>query len=217
VSHDFLVLVTIGINFVVVAIFSYSSFFGGAMGIVGVDKPTLFGISLGNSGYFLLVMGFLTLIIAFNVYFLRTWIRLGMEAIRDDDVASQFMGINTAKFKIYAFGISGAFAGVAGSLWAHYIGSVFPTHFGFISSVEILAMLVFGGIGTIRGAIFGAVTLTALPEFLRFVEDYRLLIFGGILILMMMVQPMGLLGKRSLIWNAMTSLRRRFAKASGEA
>jgi branched-chain amino acid transport system permease protein len=207
VSHDFLVLVTIGLNFIVVAIFAYSSYFGGSMGIVGIPKPTVLGKPIGNLEYFLLAFGFLILIVIINFYFLRTWARLGMEAMGGDDIAARFMGINVPKFKIYAFAISSAFAGIAGSLWAHYLGSVFPEYFDFTRSVEILAMLVFGGMGTIRGAVFGAVVLVILPEYLRFIENYRMLVYGGILILMILVQPMGFLGKRSFLWNGAKYLK----------
>ncbi len=209
VSHDFLVLVTIGLNFIVVAIFAYSSFFGGSMGIIGIPKPQVLGRPIGNLGYFLLTFGFLILVVAVNFLFLRTWARLGMEAMGEDDVAARFMGISVPKFKIYAFAISSAFAGIAGSLWAHYLGSVFPEYFGFIRSVEILAMLVFGGMGTIRGAVFGAVLLVILPEYLRFIENFRMLVYGGILILMILVQPMGILGKGSFLWRSIRYLKAR--------
>ena len=211
VSHDFLVLVTIGLNFIVVAVFSYSSFFGGSMGIVGIPRPMIGGKPLNNLAYFLLVIGFLLLLIFVNLRFLQTWARLGMEAMGEDDVAAQSLGIHIAKFKILAFALSAAFAGVAGSLWSHYIGSVFPENFGFLRSVELLAMLVFGGIGTLRGAVFGAALLVILPEYLRFIQDYRMLIYGGILIVMMMVQPMGILGKGSWLWEGALRLKAYFS------
>ena len=200
VSHDFLVLVTIGLNFIVVAIFAYFPFFGGSMGITGIPKPAFLGRPLDTLGYFLLSLAFLLVVVVVNFLFARTWAHLGMEALGQDEVAARFMGISVPKFKIYAFAISSAFAGVAGALWAHYLGSVFPEYFGFPRSVEILAMLVFGGIGTIRGPILGATLLVILPEYLRFIEDYRMLVYGGILLIMILVQPMGILGKGSVLY-----------------
>lgn len=199
VSHDFLVLSTIGLNFIVGAIFKYFSFFGGSMGIVDIPTPTFFGRPLGTGGYFGLTLAFVMLGILTSVYFSHTWGRLAMEAAGADETAAKAMGINVAKFKIYAFAISSAYAGIAGALWAHYVGSVFPENFGFDRSIDILAMLVLGGLGTIRGAIFGAFLLQILPEALRFVQDYRMLISGAVLAIMMVFQPMGLLGKGSVL------------------
>jgi len=206
VGQDFLVLATIGLNFIVGAVFRYFSFFGGSMGIVGVPIPHLFGKPLNNMSYFIMTVLFVLLSIATSYYFSKTWGRLAMEAFGEDEVAAKSMGINVPKFKIYAFAISSAYAGIAGSLWAHYVGSVFPGNFTFDRSVDILAMLVLGGVGTIRGAIFGAFLLQLLPEVLRFIENYRMLISGGVLLLMILFQPMGLLGKGSFIWNGAEAL-----------
>ena len=206
VSHDFLVLSTIGLNFIVVAIFNYFPFFGGSMGIIDIPMPRLLGRPLSNLEYFILTLSLVFLTVLTSYYLSKTWGRLAMEAMGEDEVAAKSMGINVPKFKIYAFAISSAYAGIAGSLWAHYVGSVFPHNFSFDRSVAILSMLVFGGMGTIRGAVFGAVLLRLIPEFFRFVENYRMLIYGGLLVLMIMFQPMGLLGKGSFIWNGIESL-----------
>lgn len=210
VSHDFLVLATIGLNFIVGSIFKYFSFFGGSMGIIGVPLPQLFGHPLSNSGYFIMTTLFVLISIATSYYFSKTWGRLAMEAFGEDEVAAKAMGINVPKFKVYAFAISSAYAGIAGALWAHYVGSVFPGNFTFDRSVDILAMLVLGGMGTIRGAVLGAFILQFLPEALRFIENYRMLISGGVLVLMILFQPMGLLGKGSLLWNGVEALRARW-------
>jgi len=209
VSHDFLVLATIGLNFIVGGVFNYFPFFGGSMGIIGIPSPQLFGKPLNNMGYFLLTLAFVLITTLTSYYFSKTWARLAMEAMGEDEIAAKSMGINVPKFKIYAFAISSAYAGIAGSLWAHYVGSVFPGHFGFDCSVAILSMLVFGGMGTIRGAIFGAFLLRLFPELFRFIQNYRMFIYGGILVLMIIFQPMGLLGKGSFIWNGMQWFVRR--------
>ena len=85
--------------------------------------------------------------------------------------------------------------GLAGVLWAHSIGSVFPRNFSFEMSVLFLSMLVFGGLGTIRGAVFGAFVLYILPEFFRFIENYRMLVYGGMLAMIVILQPNGILGR----------------------
>jgi branched-chain amino acid transport system permease protein len=187
------------------------------MGIVDIPTPTFFGKAFGTVGYFGLTFAFVTLAVLTSIYFSRTWGRLAMEAFGEDETAAKAMGINVAKFKIYAFAISSAYAGIAGALWAHYVGSVFPENFGFDRSIDILAMLVLGGLGTIRGAVFGALLLQVLPEALRFIQDYRMLVSGAVLALMMVFQPMGLLGKGSFLYLRSLGILRHFRRgvASG--
>lgn len=211
VTHDFLVLSTIGLNFIVVAVFKYVPFFGGSMGIIGIPMPEIFGRPFTNLDYFLMTLCLVILVILSNYYFSQTWARLAMEALGEDEVAAKSMTISVPKFKIYAFTISSAFTGVAGALWATYIGSVFPDNFGFDRSISIISMLVFGGIGTIRGAVFGAVLLRIIPEFFRFVGNYRMLIYGSLLVLMVAFQPMGILGKGSFVWNQIEKLKTKFS------
>lgn len=211
VSHDFLVLTTIGLNFIMVAVFGYFDFFGGVMGIIGIPTPAFFGRPLSNLGYFLMVLSFVLLSIGLSYFFSQTWARLAMEGLGEDETAAKSLGISVPRFKIYAFMISSGLAGLAGSLWAHYLGSVFPNNFAFSKSISIISMLVFGGIGTIRGAVFGGFLLKILPEMFRFIGNYRMLIYGGILVLMMMFQPMGILGRGSFIWN---TLQRLFSRQS---
>lgn len=212
VSHDFLVLATIGLNFIVMAFFTYFDYFGGTFGITGISTPRAFGRPLGTTEYFLLTLFFVTTTILTSYFLSKTWSRLAMEALGADEIAAKAMGINVPKFKIYAFAISSAYAGIAGALWAHYIGSLFPEHFGFERSIAILSMLVFGGMGTIRGAVLGAFLLQVLPEYLRFIENYRMLVYGGLLVVMMAFQPMGLLGRGSFLWNGFERLIKRLRR-----
>ena len=200
VRHDFLVLATIGINFVVVAVFKYVSFFGGAMGIIGLPAPSILGVRLRGVPFLLLVVVVACLALWVSWYVSRTWAGLGFRTVRDDEDAAESVGVSVPRFKIYAFILSGALAGAAGSLYAHFIGSLFPDHFAFVESIVILSMVVFGGAGTLRGPVVGAIILKAAPEFLRFVEVYRFAIYGGLLVLMMMFQPMGILGEGSFLW-----------------
>jgi branched-chain amino acid transport system permease protein len=110
------------------------------------------------------------------------------------------VGLHPGRLKLYAFGIGATYAGLGGALYAHFTRYVTPYDFGFLPSIYVLAMVVFGGLGTIRGAVFGAAFLTAMPELFRFVQDYRNLIYGALLILMMLYQPRGLLGRGGLLW-----------------
>jgi branched-chain amino acid transport system permease protein len=199
VSHDHLVLTTIGLNFIVVAIVEYFDFFGGALGIVGLGTPQIFGHLLATREYLILVVGLLILALIFCWFFSRTWAKLLMEAIGEDELAAAVLGINVARIKLLAFAVSSALTGLAGALWAQYIGSVFPKNFGLELSITMLSMLVFGGMGTIRGALFGALFLYCLPEALRFIQNYRMLLNGVLLAAMVIWQPSGILGKGGLL------------------
>lgn len=219
VRHDFLVLATIGINFVVVAIFKYVDFFGGAMGLVNIPAPSLFGVTFrGGAPYLVLVWAFALFTLLVSWYISKTWTGLAFHTIRIDEDAAAAVGVSSVRFKIYAFAISAALAGGAGSLYGHFIGSVFPDTFAFVESIAILSMVIFGGMGTLRGPVVGAIILRVAPEMLRFVQDYRFTIYGVLLVLMMLFQPMGILGNGSWLWRNLKSVfTRRKPAASQEA
>jgi branched-chain amino acid transport system permease protein len=214
VRHDFLVLATMGINFVVVAVFKYVDFFGGAMGLVNIPAPSLFGATFrGGTPYLALVWAYAFFAWLVSWYLSKTWTGLAFQTVRIDEDAAAAVGVSVPRFKIYAFGISAALAGGAGSLYGHFIGSVFPDTFVFVESIAILSMVIFGGVGTLRGPIVGAIILKAAPEVLRFVQDYRFTIYGALLVLMMLFQPMGLIGDGSWLWRSLTRLFRRQPQA----
>jgi len=207
VSHDHLVLTTIGLNFIVVAIAEYFDFFGGALGIVGLKMPEIFGYVMTTREYLLLVTGILFLALGICYAFSHTWAKLLMEAVGEDELPAMTLGINVAKIKLLAFAISSALTGLAGALWAQYTGSVFPKSFGLELSVTMLSMLVFGGMGTIKGALFGALFLYCLPEVFRFVQEYRMLVYGLLLATMVIRQPAGIFGKGGMLeWQKIAKL-----------
>ena len=121
----------------------------------------------------------------------RAWI-----AIREDELAAACAGIPVLELKLAAQGCGGAIAGVAGAIFAAKQGAITPDSFDFILSVMVLAMVVLGGLGSIRGAIVGALLLGSLPELLREFERYRMLLFGLAMVVMMRVRPQGLFGVR---------------------
>ena len=121
-------------------------------------------------------------------------------AVREDEIAAAAMGIDTTFHKVAAFVVGAFFAGVAGALTAAFSGDLAPKSFSFTRSVEIIVMVVLGGSGSITGAILAAALLTWLPEQLRFLESWRMVIYSLILILMMILRPEGLLGNRELWW-----------------
>ena len=115
-------------------------------------------------------------------------------AIRDNEIAAESCGIQTTYYKVMAFAFSAAFAGMAGGLYACYIGVLNPSTFGFMKSIEILVMVVLGGMGSMLGSILSATVLTILPEATRSFDSYRMVIYSLVLILMMIFRPGGLLG-----------------------
>ncbi len=196
--EDFLAITTIGLNFVMVALFQYVPFFGGAVGISSIPLPGIGGRQFGNADFLAVALVMLLVTVAISAYLERSWFGASLVAIRDDEEASASIGIPIAPYKVAAFTLSAALAGMAGSVYAPFMSAVTPTSFGFTESVVILSMLIFGGIGKIRGAIVGAILLGALPEAFRFISNFRLLTYGVILLLMLRFQPQGLVGDASL-------------------
>lgn len=143
----------------------------------------------------ILVLVLVVIAVLFMVAIERSKFGLALRSIREDEVASQMMGINIASHKILSFAIGSAFAGLGGALYASYITVISPGDFGFMRSIEMLCMLVLGGMGSIVGVIAGTVVLTSIPEILREIQDYRMIMYGVVLILMMVFRPRGLFGK----------------------
>lgn len=197
VKHDFLVLVTIGINFIFVGVVSYTSFLGGTLGIVGIPQPLVLGRVLENWQYFVFCLILLIVVMLATSRLPRTWGGLGLLSLRDDEDAAAAVGVNPARYKIIAFTLAGAIAGLGGALYAPYVGNVSPGRFNFIESVTLMSMLIFGGLGTVRGAVLGGATLKVLPEVLRGFSEYRFAIYGLILLFGILFMPQGVLGKDS--------------------
>lgn len=194
VRDDFLVFTTIGVNFLVVALFQNFKVFGATLGLVGMPFAEIGGKLLTPSAFAVVVGLSLAVVCVAALLLRRTWLGTGFTALREDEQAARMVGIPTRAFKVCAFAISGTIAGLAGGLYAFYLGSVFPQNFNFIISIQVMAMLVLGGLGTLRGAVVGALILTALPELLRPLADYRYTIFGAVLVIVVMFVPDGLAG-----------------------
>ena len=148
----------------------------GAQGISGTPRDATFTV-----GVVLLLITYLIIVNLVNSRSGRA-----IMAIRDNHIAAESVGINITKYKILAFSISAALAGVAGVLYSHNIATVQSSKFGYNLSIMILVFVVLGGMGNLRGSIIAAVLLTLLPEYLRFLSDYRMLIYAVILIVMML-------------------------------
>jgi branched-chain amino acid transport system permease protein len=135
-------------------------------------------------------------------------------AIRDDEVAAEALGVDTTRYKVIAFVLGAFFAGIAGGLYAHFLSYLNPSSFTFLKSIEVIAMVVLGGMGSITGSILAAVVLTLLPEVLRPVKDYRMIVYSLMLIVLMITRPQGLLGTHELSLGALFGRKRAPAKAN---
>ena len=117
-------------------------------------------------------------------------------AIREDEIAAEAMGVNATHYKVLAFAIGAFFAGIAGSLYANYFYFIKPDSFGFMKSIDILVIVVFGGLGSISGSIVGAIVLSVVSTLLQSVADLRMIIYALVLFGIMMFRPTGLMGKQ---------------------
>jgi branched-chain amino acid transport system permease protein len=169
---------------------------GGALGFIFVPAyTTLFW-----------VYAWVTIMLVVAVRLKHSSYGRALLSIREDEIAAQAVGINITKYKVRAFVLSSFFAGVAGALFALQVGSINAGELGFVRSFEIIIMVVLGGLGSVSGAALAAILLTALPEVLRFVDQYRMIVYSLLLIVMMIVRPKGLFGVRE-IWEIIRNPR----------
>lgn len=197
---DYLAIVTLGFGEITRLILNnWDSLTMGPNGISGIAAPMIFSTSLGKLSYFyylVLLFVLITLFTTKRVYSSRigrAWV-----AIREDEIASSAMGINTTRYKLYAFAFGAFWAGLAGAVFAAKMQFVSPESFTFMESVLILCMVILGGLGSIWGVIIGALILVSLPEMLREIQLYRMLALGAGLVLLMVFRPQGLFGGRGV-------------------
>ena len=198
-KQDFLAITTIGINFIVQAVFLYVPFFGGALGISGIPRISLLGTPLKGAHFLYLCLACLGLVTLVCWVFTRLFAGLACFALREDEAAASSLGISPVRFKLLAFMLGTMIAGLGGSLYAHYMRFVSADDFSFPLSVSFLAILVLGGMGTLLGPLVGALILGALPELFRPLAEFRILFYALMLLLMIRFQPGGILGESSLV------------------
>lgn len=204
---DFYALASIGFNVIVFSIFlNWQGLTRGPLGIPGIPRPELFGFTLAeNSQFLILVALFLVLIYSLCRFITTSSFGRALKAIREDEDAIKVFGYNTPHFKLLIFIIGAMVAAIAGSLFAAYITFIDPSTFTINESIFILAIIILGGLASLRGSVLGALFLILLPEFLRFVgfpdsvaAQMRQLVYGVILILLMLYRPQGLVGEYKL-------------------
>ncbi len=196
VRGDYLAVATLGLG-EIVSVIVQSDFaaplLGGAQGILQIPKPGLGKFTLGSP----VALFYLTLVCSGVAAFVAWRLensRLGRAwmALRDDEDVAQALGINLVRSKLLAYGLGAAFAGLAGSIFATMLGSVYPSSFQLLISVNVTALLIVGGIRSLPGVVIGALALIGLPELLREFGEYRYLFYGAILVVMMRLRPEGL-------------------------
>jgi branched-chain amino acid transport system permease protein len=180
---------TIGVSFLFVGFVRKQPWLGAEMGISNIPPS-----GLGAQGNTLLIILCALLTIALSLYVNRCWMGVGFRAVADDEDAARTIGVPVSSYKLIAFTLGTAIAGLAGGLYAYFTQFIVPDSFGFIVSVALMAMVVIGGTGSTLGVAAAAIILTLLPEMFRFVNEYRLLIFGGLIVLVMRLAPGGLAG-----------------------
>lgn len=185
---DYLAIITLGFGEMIRVIVTNLDITGGAKGLKGIPLLTNF-----SHVYWITV---LTVVVIATL--IRSRHGRSIISIRENEIAASAVGVPTAYYKVLGFVISAFFAGLAGGLYAHYLSVLSPSKFGFMYSIEILVIVVLGGMGSITGSVVAAILLTLLPEALREFSTYRLLIYAVLLIVMMLFKPSGLFGTKEL-------------------
>jgi branched-chain amino acid transport system permease protein len=198
-KEDYLAIVTLGFGVIIDLCMRNLEITGGPDGIVGVPSPVILGLSFRDPLLYLLLVG---VMVAFTLLFtyllVNSYHGRALRAIRDHETTAQVMGINSPAYKVAVFAMAAALAGLAGSLFAHYIQHINFESFGLHTSILIVCMVVLGGMGSILGSVLGAIILTVLPETLRQFQAYQDLIYGGLLVALLILRPQGILGAGKL-------------------
>lgn len=185
---DYLAIATLGMAEIIRVIFLNLEITNGAAGLNGIPKYT--------SWFWLYFFVIITVVLINN--FIKASHGRACISIREDEIAAESMGIHTTKYKVMAFAIGAFFAGIAGALYASYFYFIKPDLFNFMKSIDILVIVVLGGMGSITGSVIAAVILGALTTFLQSFATLRMVIYGGMLVLIMIFRPQGLLGTKEI-------------------
>jgi branched-chain amino acid transport system permease protein len=197
-SGIYMTLATLGFNMIFFLVLqNWMSFTNGPLGIMDIPPPSILGYVIETRIQYYYLIFVLVLVTIGSMHRLMTC-RFGraLVGIRENELAAETMGVNTTRYKIQAFVLAAFYAGIAGSYYAHFIKYISPDSFYIYESFILLAMLAFGGQGNLIGPVVGAAVLIIIPELFRFLQEYRMLVYGSVLIIMMLVRRQGLLGGR---------------------
>ncbi len=199
-SGTYLTIATLGFGEIVkMMALNWEGLTGGALGVSGITRPVIFGIELTtfNGGLFYLAVVLLFLVSLAIYMIVNSKMGRAFMAIRDDELAATLMGINTTHYKIVSFVLSAMLTGLGGTFYVHMVRFIDPNTFNFDISILIISIVILGGMGTMKGMYLGSLLLISFPEFLRFASEYRFIVYGLILVLMMRFKPEGILGGQS--------------------
>lgn len=185
---DYLAIATLGMAEIIRVVFLNMEITNGAAGLNGIPRYT--------NWLWLFVFTALTIILINN--FVRSSQGRACISIREDEIAAESMGVNTTKYKVMAFAIGAFFAGIAGALYSSYFYFIKPNLFGFMKSVDILVIVVFGGMGSITGSVVAAIVLAVVTTFLQAYSELRMIIYALLLVVIMLFRPQGLLGSKEI-------------------
>ena len=189
VRHDFLAITTMGVNFVFLGVVRQQEWLGGELGVSSIPDT-----GLGKLGFLALVLGSVILVALLSLQIRRSWMGYVFEAISEDEDTARMLGLDVSRYKLIAFALGTALAGLSGGLYAHHVRFIFPDSFAFVESITLLAMVVIGGNGSIIGVIIASALLSVLPQWFQFIGDYKLLLYGSLLFIVMRFSPGGLSG-----------------------
>ncbi len=197
IRGDYLAIATLGFGEIVrllVLSDALRPWLGGSQGVLAIPKPTILGFELAGPQHLYYLTVVASAVVAFVAWRLQDS-RLGRAwmAIREDEDVAEALGINLVSVKLLAYGLGAAFAGVGGAIFAVMVGSVFPHSFQLLISIQVLALIIVGGMGSIPGVLVGSLVLIGLPELLREFGEFRFLVYGVALVAMMLLRPEGLL------------------------
>jgi len=189
VRHDFLAITTMGVGFLFVGLVRQQDFLGGEVGISGIPAT-----EFGRVGFMIFCAALAAAFMVFSLYVRRSWMGFVFQSVADNEDVTRILGIDASRYKLIAFVIGTAAAGVAGALYAHHFRYIGPDSFGFVESVSVLAMVIVGGIGSVWGVALSAAVLSILPLLIQFIDDYKLLAYSALLFCMMRFAPDGIAG-----------------------
>jgi len=185
---DYLAIATLGMAEIIRVLFLNMEITNGAAGLSGIPRNT--------NWTWLFVFLMATIILINN--FIRSSHGRACISIREDEIAAESMGVNTTKYKVMAFALGAFFAGIAGGLYASYFYFIKPNVFGFMKSVDVLVIVVLGGLGSISGSVIAAILLAVLTTFLQQFTEVRMIIYAALLVAIMLFRPQGLLGTKEI-------------------
>lgn len=199
---DYVAVVTLGFGEVFRLVLTNSKITNGASGIYGIGKPEIFGFVIqGKVMFYFLGLVLLILCVFFMSRLNNSGFGMAMMTVNEDDIAATALGLDKKKYRLWAFVIGGMMAAMMGSFYASYLSIINPKTFEYAESINMVSMVVLGGLGSIPGTLIGATVLTALPEVLRFFSDFRMVLYGAAMVLMMIFKPEGLWGRNKRVRN----------------